>query len=191
MVIYRGERRSDGIQVTVQRSAGAAEIPLRHVRRHSDSFDWGRNNAGALDLARSLLIDAVELKAVELIYRPFAAEVVARLPETGWSLTGTAIREKARDYLSAVLHQAAAVRPAETPADETLATVFGLAKEIQALASETDGGLSIALSVPECTEQAGECVIPWFHQHPEAAGTAAGKAGAPASGSDPLRPSPE
>lgn len=69
-----GEVLLDGKDVSYESSAT--------IHRHSlDGFDWGRQTAGAAQLALALLAEVVKpQEALELRFQ-FAAEVIARLPK--------------------------------------------------------------------------------------------------------------
>lgn len=88
--VYCADRRRLGTRVMVLQPDGGYFLP--HVRRHSESFEWGYGGSGPADLALSLLTDCVGPEMAQQLYGNFKWEVVAGLPEAGWKITENAIR---------------------------------------------------------------------------------------------------
>jgi len=65
MITYRGyvNHNKAGARLVVVEEDGLVTGPLRHITKHSpDGFSWGYCGSGAAELARCLLIDALDLK---------------------------------------------------------------------------------------------------------------------------------
>lgn len=98
MKTYQGIRTAENnaAQVWVLDDQGARPLDLEpslKLRNHSPTgFEWGYGGSGPSQLALALLLDAVEgqLNGAEFAlanYQHFKSEVVAGLPEVGWTLT--------------------------------------------------------------------------------------------------------
>jgi len=123
MITYRGyvNHNKAGARLVVVEEDGLVTGPLRHITKHSpDGFSWGYCGSGAAELARCLLIDALDLKPdcdqcdgegrancwwcyggyVEpspAMYQEFKATVIAVLPDS-WTLTRDGIRHWATTW---------------------------------------------------------------------------------------------
>ena len=89
--------------VRVEDGALQGGEPLRHHVLHSPTgFEWGYGGSGPSDLARCILIDFLDLHdeaeadrdlRIPGGYMDFKAEVIAKLPKSGFMLTEAEIRE--------------------------------------------------------------------------------------------------
>lgn len=88
MATYRGYRTRKGAMVTKD---GVPFTPARSLRvmAHSPSgFEWGYGGSGPSQLALALLLDVLNDEDAALAaHQAFKWEVIARLPEEGWTMT--------------------------------------------------------------------------------------------------------
>lgn len=63
-IVYRGTVDLERRQWIVTRHASGVTMRLRHVKRHSRGFAWGYEGSAPAELARCLLIDALDHRAV-------------------------------------------------------------------------------------------------------------------------------
>jgi hypothetical protein len=96
---YEGIRdERDGVVVYAGRKK---LLPARSLllRNHSPTgFEWGYGGSGPAQLALAILLDYYgdEKKAAN-IYQDFKWRVIARLPFSGWKLTGSMIEQVVRE----------------------------------------------------------------------------------------------
>ncbi len=76
----RGQNRACEIRVVRWSGDAVLEYPLRHIRRHSEDFEWGYGGSGPADTALSILTDAVGAELAERLYQEFKWQIVAYLP---------------------------------------------------------------------------------------------------------------
>lgn len=80
-------RRKDLLPRTQATERPTEPVPLRHEAFHSAvGFEWGNDGAGASDLARCLLEEALGAVPPRRVYAKFVDDVVARLPADGFEL---------------------------------------------------------------------------------------------------------
>lgn len=123
MITYRGyvNHNKAGARLVVVEEDGLVTGPLRHITKHSpDGFSWGYCGSGPAELARCLLIDALDLapdcdqcdgegrstcwwcdggyvEPVPAMYQSFKFAVIANLPDE-WTLPRDEIRAWAATY---------------------------------------------------------------------------------------------
>lgn len=86
-VLYRGARQGPGeVMVTVKRDGTVYPLPHR-VLHSPDGFEWGYGGSGPSDLARSILADHFGTTPGPTVYHAFKFDVIAALPNTGWTLS--------------------------------------------------------------------------------------------------------
>ena len=96
---YRGTRTSGVPSVTVRREqVNKIFQPRLDLIRHSPlGFDWGHSGSGPAQLALALLAHASGSDQFALRhYQVFKHEIVARLPKSGWDLTGAQVLQSLR-----------------------------------------------------------------------------------------------
>lgn len=112
--LFRGVRVHEGrwvdqgevVQVTVDYGRGPRNLarPELHADevRHAAGFDWGYGGSGPAELARAILIALYPASAVvrtSECYQLFKRQVVARLPQKEFRLTGSEVRAWFTDWL--------------------------------------------------------------------------------------------
>lgn len=83
--VYLGKRTPDGPTVLIEKSGEIT--PLLHVKKHSESLEWGYGGSAPADLARSILFDAVGEELANRHYQDFKFDVVAEFQADGWELS--------------------------------------------------------------------------------------------------------
>lgn len=100
---YRGARTSQGARVFVEDRAAGVTRKLKHLIYHSPTgLEWGYAGSGPSDLARSLLADFVGFDPRPEFYQAFKFAIVARLPEEGWQLEASELRQAIRAIAAAI-----------------------------------------------------------------------------------------
>jgi len=87
--LYSGD---SGGRVTVREGTRKKPLDARiHLHRHSETFEWGRDNVGAAQLSLALLADALEDDPrAQQLQQDFKERVVVDLPER-WTITRSRI----------------------------------------------------------------------------------------------------
>jgi hypothetical protein len=87
--VYTGIR---GVSPVVTVTDGGLTRNLRHVSYHSpDGFEWGYEESGPADLARSILADFAGMKVADALYQQFKWAFIAKQPPEGFQISGEEI----------------------------------------------------------------------------------------------------
>jgi len=87
MFVFQGMKTEDGPYVTVNGQWFDPALSLK-IRNHSpDGFNWGYGGSGPAQLALGILLLYLPVRAAEILYQRFKAEVIAGLHSDGWLLT--------------------------------------------------------------------------------------------------------
>jgi hypothetical protein len=88
---YRGVRRADGCEVTVD---GEPLAPRLDLRNHSPAgFEFGYEGSGPAQLALAILVDHLGEESALAVYQEFKRAVVARLEGDEWSLSSEQVNQ--------------------------------------------------------------------------------------------------
>lgn len=92
---YEGRRKGHAVDVTVN---GVPLNPRLDLYNHSPTgFEWSYSGSGPAQLALALLADHFgDDKQALAVYQSFKFDVVAGLPEPGWTLTSQDIEQALR-----------------------------------------------------------------------------------------------
>lgn len=120
--VYRGERTANHALVFVSRDGGETWAILPHRYRHSPGgFSWGDQSTGSLDLALTLLRDALDREPGFSLYSEYKYAVIANLLREGWRLTRQDVRDWADTEgarIEAMEHRLRQEIESETPVRE-------------------------------------------------------------------------
>lgn len=107
-ITYTGRRSGREVEVTYSNSNGSGEwgLPMRlDLASHSPTgFEWGYQGSGPAQLALALLAHHLgtdtpaQVALVLKNYQPFKFDVIANLPQRGWTLTSGEIEEWYRKH---------------------------------------------------------------------------------------------
>ncbi len=112
--------QTEGNSTDGKRSFTKKKRPLRprnDIRNHSpDGFEWGYGGSGPAQLALALVADCCGRElAHPAIYQRVKAEIVARLPQDGWTLT----EQQIKDAVAIAVHERNLRDQANIRGDET------------------------------------------------------------------------